>query len=64
MKSTSGDMSYEQIQQLRSDMVKHQLKERGIYDINILHVMSRIPRHLFVPGKHAATAYEDISQPM
>jgi protein-L-isoaspartate(D-aspartate) O-methyltransferase len=41
-------------------MVAQQLSQRGIEDPRILQAMRDIPRHLFVPARHRAMAYEDM----
>lgn len=43
----------------RRQMVERQLSARGIKDKRVLAVMSDIPRHLFVPERMRAAAYED-----
>jgi len=43
----------------RADMVQHQLELRGIRDERVLEVISRIPRHLFVPYRLRDRAYCD-----
>lgn len=50
--------------QLRSDMVKHQIAARGVKDPRVLEAMSRVPRHLFVPGNIAERAYDDSPLPI
>lgn len=45
--------------QLRSEMVEHQIKARGIYNRRILDAMLKIPRHEFVPEELRHLAYED-----
>jgi protein-L-isoaspartate(D-aspartate) O-methyltransferase len=45
---------------LRHNMVIQQLSQRGIQDPRVLQVMRDIPRHLFVPARHRAMAYEDM----
>jgi protein-L-isoaspartate(D-aspartate) O-methyltransferase len=45
--------------QLRHNMVVQQLSQRGIEDPRVLQAMRDIPRHLFVPARHRAMAYED-----
>jgi protein-L-isoaspartate(D-aspartate) O-methyltransferase len=40
-------------------MVSTQIKPRGIYDGEVLKVMERIPRHLFISGKSRDIAYGD-----
>jgi len=44
---------------LRHNMVAQQLSQRGIEDPRVLQAMRDIPRHLFVPARHRAMAYED-----
>ncbi len=46
--------------QLRHNMVAQQLSQRGIEDPRVLQAMRDIPRHLFVPARHRAMAYEDM----
>lgn len=43
----------------RQQMVARQLKGRGIRDARVLHVMSDVPRHAFVPEELRDRAYED-----
>ncbi len=45
--------------QARRRMVQEQLAARGIHDRRVLHAMSAVPRHLFVPPSERAAAYED-----
>ena len=40
-------------------MVRNQIQARGIRDQRVLEVMSRIPRHRFVPGAGTFEAYGD-----
>jgi protein-L-isoaspartate(D-aspartate) O-methyltransferase len=44
---------------LRLEMVEKQLRSRGIRDERVLRAMARVPRHEFLPGESAASAYED-----
>ncbi|HDY75045.1 MAG TPA: protein-L-isoaspartate(D-aspartate) O-methyltransferase [Candidatus Marinimicrobia bacterium] len=44
---------------LRHQMVLHQLGRRGIKDKKILEIMERVPRHLFVNEELHASAYDD-----
>jgi protein-L-isoaspartate(D-aspartate) O-methyltransferase len=44
----------------RHNMVTQQLIKRGIEDPRVLQAMRDTPRHLFVPARHRATAYEDM----
>jgi protein-L-isoaspartate(D-aspartate) O-methyltransferase len=50
--------------QLRNNMVTQQLIKRGIRDARVLQAMRAIPRHLFVPTRHRAMAYEDMPLPI
>lgn len=43
----------------RQRMVSTQLKARGIADSRVLRAMGEVPRHLFIPEKLRARAYED-----
>jgi protein-L-isoaspartate(D-aspartate) O-methyltransferase len=45
---------------LRHNMVAQQLIKRGIEDPRVLQAMRDTPRHLFVPARHRAMAYEDM----
>lgn len=40
-------------------MVERQLRQRGIRDAKVLAAMGALPRHLFVPERQRASAYED-----
>jgi protein-L-isoaspartate(D-aspartate) O-methyltransferase len=44
---------------LRRAMVDEQIRKRGIRSPRLLEVLSRVPRHLFVPQDLVAHAYED-----
>ncbi len=48
----------------RQQMVKEQLKARGIDDPGILAAIEDVKRHLFVPGKYKDNAYEDRPLPI
>ena len=48
----------------RSKMVEEQLVERGIKDLRLLEVMSRVPRHLFVQESLQHRAYGDTPLPI
>jgi len=48
----------------RRAMVEQQLKARDIADLRVLDVMSRVPRHLFVPPDERAWAYDDHPLPI
>jgi protein-L-isoaspartate(D-aspartate) O-methyltransferase len=45
-------------------MVESQLVKRGIRDARVLRAMSSVPRELFVPGEHSASAYSDAPLPI
>jgi protein-L-isoaspartate(D-aspartate) O-methyltransferase len=49
---------------LRDEMLTQQLVKRGIRDERVLQVMRHMPRHLFVPSRHRAMAYEDMPLPI
>jgi protein-L-isoaspartate(D-aspartate) O-methyltransferase len=49
---------------LSDGMVMQQLMKRGIKDERVLRAMRDIPRHLFVPARHQAMAYEDMPLPI
>jgi len=51
-------------QQQRRDMVTEQLASRGVTDQAVLHAMSIVPRHLFVPENLRGQAYEDYPLPI
>ncbi len=48
----------------RTEMVREQLRARDIRDARVLDVMSRVPRHLFVPEDQRAGAYQDHPLPI
>lgn len=48
----------------RTELVERALRARGIRDERVLEVMSRVPRHLFVPPELAEHAYEDRALPI
>ncbi len=43
----------------RACMVREQIAARGITDLRVLEIMSRVPRHEFVPAELRFRAYED-----
>ncbi len=45
-------------------MVARQIRDRGIRSARIIEAMEAVPRHLFVPLEHAATAYADSPLPI
>lgn len=48
----------------RADMVKQQIKARGINDKSTLNSMEIVERHLFVPAENKNRAYEDRPLPI
>ncbi|MBC7361553.1 MAG: protein-L-isoaspartate(D-aspartate) O-methyltransferase [Candidatus Aminicenantes bacterium] len=48
----------------REQMVKAQIKSRGIKDERVLKAMLAVPRHLFVPPEYQKEAYEDYPLPI
>jgi protein-L-isoaspartate(D-aspartate) O-methyltransferase len=48
----------------RREMVEAQIRSRGISDGRVLSAMGEVPRHLFVPEKDRAQAYEDYPLPI
>ena len=48
----------------RRKMVEEQLVERGINDLRLLEVVSRVPRHLFVQDSLQHRAYGDTPLPI
>lgn len=49
---------------LRRNMVKEQLRQRGIREIEVLEAMEHVPRHLFVPDGVRDKAYADHALPL
>jgi len=56
LKSTSKTKNFEE---LRNNMVRHQLEGRDITDQLVLNAMRKVPRHLFVASHLANLAYND-----
>lgn len=48
----------------RTDMVRRQIKLRGINDKSTLNAMKTVERHLFVPAEYKSRAYEDRPLPI
>ncbi len=46
------------------EMVRKQLRLRGITDERVLEAFTSVPRHLFVPRKHRDSAYSDAPLPI
>lgn len=51
-------------QKERLAMVEEQLRRRGISDLGVLEAMTKLPRHLFVPGNYQSAAYDDRPLPI
>lgn len=49
---------------VRCDMVRRQIRGRGIRQEMVLRAMESVPRHLFVPPESARRAYEDEPLPI
>ncbi len=58
---TTGESVYDD---MRTRMVREQIKARGIDDRAVLDAMMTVPRHLFVPKGYAAMAYTDSPLPI
>jgi protein-L-isoaspartate(D-aspartate) O-methyltransferase len=50
--------------QTRRDMVRFQIRDRGISDPDILRAMEKVPRHEFVPEAEKKHGYEDRPLPV
>jgi protein-L-isoaspartate(D-aspartate) O-methyltransferase len=48
----------------RMDMVKHQIRDRGVADPRVLRAMEHVPRHEFVPDNYVDQAYADHPLPI
>ena len=48
----------------RMDMVKYQIRDRGVADARVLRAMEHVPRHEFVPGDYVDQAYADHPLPI
>ncbi len=48
----------------RENMVRHQVKNRGITDTRVLSAMSKVKRHVFVPEDYQNYAYDDRPLPI
>jgi len=49
---------------VRDKMVKTQIQDRGIFNIEVLEAMKKVPRHLFVPKEYVDEAYNDYPLPI
>ncbi len=52
------------LREARLEMVRTQLRMRGIKSREVLEVMERVPRHQFVPEEMRSRAYEDRALPI
>ncbi len=43
----------------RNRMVTEQIRQRGIHDERVLHALTTVPRHLFIPPAYRDQAYDD-----
>ena len=57
-------MSHGNLEARRTQMVEHQIQSRGVEDRLVLDAMKKVPRHLFVPGERADSAYADRPLPI
>ena len=48
----------------RMDMVKYQIRDRGVTDPRVLRAMEHVPRHEFVPDDYVDQAYADHPLPI
>ncbi len=55
---------YENYEIKRKNMVKNQIKARGVKNINVINAMLRVERHLFVDKNLENQAYEDYPLPI
>lgn len=60
----SQNKSSEDFYKKREQMVNDQIKGRGISDTRVLHAMTKVSRHLFVPEPFTGKAYEDMPLPI
>ncbi len=59
-----NELSEDELAGKRRRMVEQQIERRGIHDQRLLEAMRHVPRHLFVPERFQATAYEDSPVPL
>lgn len=60
----SQESSKDQYATQREDMVRYQIKARGVKDKKVLDAMLKVERHLFVPPEYISQAYEDHPLPV
>ncbi|MDF1551249.1 MAG: protein-L-isoaspartate(D-aspartate) O-methyltransferase [Bacteroidales bacterium] len=53
------DLPGQDYKSLREQMVKKQIKARGISDAKVLEAMQKVERHQFVPRNYLSKAYDD-----
>ena len=61
--ATLTDQSDDRLEE-RMDMVKYQIRDRGVTDPRVLRAMERVPRHEFVPNNYVDQAYADHPLPI
>ncbi len=54
----------DEFKNLRENMVRTQIKARGITDPKVLEAMSKVERHMFIPETHIHQAYGDYPLPI
>jgi protein-L-isoaspartate(D-aspartate) O-methyltransferase len=59
IESMKNDKEQDDFELTRRQMVKSDLKARGINDASILRAMEQIPRHSFVPKSYRSQSYSD-----
>jgi protein-L-isoaspartate(D-aspartate) O-methyltransferase len=59
IESMKNDSEQDDFELSRRQMVKSDLKARGISDARILRAMEQIPRHIFVPKAYQSQSYSD-----
>jgi protein-L-isoaspartate(D-aspartate) O-methyltransferase len=59
MNDYNNTLSEEELTALRLQMVEKQIARRNVRDKVVLEAMRKVPRHLFVPRRYQATAYDD-----
>lgn len=62
--SAGGRIVMDTMQQLRENMVRRQIQDRGINDKRVIETFKTVPRHLFIPEHSAQAAYEDHPLPI
>ncbi len=58
------DLSAPEFSAQREQMVQRQIIRRGISDVRVLEALRQVPRHLFVPERFQANAYDDSPAPI